>query len=891
MTNVLYRGLILLGALILSFAQSGCVYRSEDLPKADLDNRVGQKGERVTVRFTVQVPEFETADAPYRTHTHLRASGGNIIEEPLLTNVPVTLLIFRAGSTENSAETYVYSAEAYNPVDNGDGTFTFDADLIPTSESRVIHVVVGYDFSWLDEHSILNADAGEIMNYLHTADYCMWGKLTVPFISDNDPGTQSIKLLRNVASISVVDATTDRHLGSAEFQVVNVPNGGMLAHFNPATATFPDPNATGLASDPNWRITEWSGARLTKPLETEFTPISRPIYVHERKNGGTSPVYVILKAPYNGTFYFYKIDLIRPAVDEHSVAGRYDLKRNYRYVINVTQLARAGASSVSEALAGLPVNSSVIDYNLEIFPVIYSADGTRRFSVNRTTYDVGPEASVIETNYSYSINGINKNTEVSVKVIEDDPAHPLIANPGSLTGNALGTLSIRTNTRQPGEPERKARIIISTTTAGKSVMTRSILINQLRFYTLSPASIDGENPKYYTGGPLAGQEMVLRFTVPDTYPAHLYPFEVSIATQTLTPVASMPVRIPSGGSLSYIHTVTGPGIQTIKFRANKSYGREAVIITAPNFTGAIAGYNMGVMKGTLKYLLNGTQYPLPDDETATHLEASDGELITTSGGVYTWYLPLTYLSEDAYRSRVSEISARVIAEVNSSEYYYRIYSLSQPLTPFREAYAANPLNPANVNILLNHTADLISGTIEAYNTPGVLSEIPMSALMTLTLNPGTSQEKTLQNVRIREQNRYEIEFPIDGTVTKATKVSVQIAKVGLTQNAGSITEVYSLQDPNTTVGTLLADPTLKLKRSKLTVAGEARIWGSLWSLGDIYAIVPGYPDAKATRPANGQYQVDLPPDIGENTIFQFRWAATRISRSLADLRENASLRF
>ena len=827
--------LSLLALLVLS----GCAFRSDDL--IPLEDPATYRGEKTRLTFNVEMPE-----RPYAAT--LRSSTGNITDETTLSaseHPDLWVLVFRAGAGSESAFTFLYAVKATYQADldpdDGDEYYTYTGDFIPTDQPRTFHVIGGYDFTGFDFTKYLDADEGELLAELKGAGSYLWSRKGLNNIPDNinvHVGDLKINLMRSLASVEVKDGSpSGNKLGAeAAFTVINVPDIGMVAPFNPETGRFPNlNNLDTYKDDPNWVITEAPGANLVQP--NDLHPISAPIFINERSNStSTSPVYVILRAlngeENTGTYYYYKIDLIYGATEAET--KRYDIKRNYKYVININRLNAKGAATFGQALAGPPINSSIIDYNLEIFPEIYDETGDNYFAVEQTAYNVGPYATQLNTGYTFKLGADVANDKVTVNVVESSEQHLI----QSYTQDTqTGKLYLNLNALPEGGKERTARIIL-TANAGNVTMTRSILLTQFKYYRFQTVSINDYSP-YVPETPIAaGDELRVGFTIPEDFPDYRYPLEVAIRTISLTPRGiSLPLRTYPDGGYAYIYTISKSMADAnptrryeVPFSANEPDTREAIRLSAQNFADAYTGYNMGVIEGKVQYRLNGTLYDLPADKNVTGFDVSTGwRLNMPSEGRYRILIPLTVLSSDdnsRYAHMETVFSALVPEEVTAGNFVNHIYEYKGNVDPYRASYQADNFNPADVDIVLEHKYDLLSGLIEARNYATqnygqlILANTATGAdngTFELTVN-GETISGTLVD------NRYTVRIPVDLADNTPVTVMAQNnhAVYVSSDNIGLIQERYEY---TTTIGALKANPKLRMTRSQLHIIGNAtRKW-------------------------------------------------------------------
>lgn len=219
----------------------------------------------------------------------------------------------------------------------------------------------------------------------------MWGQ-TNGYISINNPVVTEpvdITLLRSVAKVDIgVDIYGDPAIGFGKrfklnhIYVYNAKDKGNIV---------PDLSDTGLASNkvtkPNVPATAQSIASFqeyTMPADTN--KFYNEIYLPESGKGDAKHTFLIIGGTYNGgSETFYRIDFVNNN-DEN-----LDLLRNYRFLVNITNVARAGFASKEEAAQA---KTSHIEYSLSVFnedinSIVY--DGQYGLGVSASTVNLGWE--------------------------------------------------------------------------------------------------------------------------------------------------------------------------------------------------------------------------------------------------------------------------------------------------------------------------------------------------------------------------------------------------------------------------------------------------------------------------------------------------------------------
>lgn len=209
----------------------------------------------------------------------------------------------------------------------------------------------------------------------------------------------SIKLIRNFTKISVISEEAESKFKLIGYTVVNRPSTGTVAPYiakDHLFATFLNPDDTLLSYD---EITSQgyygvnpAGIGYTHTTEAEVQSslneserrlsagaADTPYYIYERSQSdmaaageGTLVTYIIVKGEYNGTVCYYKIDI---GQDKNGKFQYYDLLRNFRYQLKITEVGGMGSSTLREAMNGAPHNNlSTSVVTRDLFSIGYDGE-------------------------------------------------------------------------------------------------------------------------------------------------------------------------------------------------------------------------------------------------------------------------------------------------------------------------------------------------------------------------------------------------------------------------------------------------------------------------------------------------------------------------------------
>lgn len=236
-----------------------------------------------------------------------------------------------------------------------------------------------------------------------------------------------IRLIRNFVKISVVSAEDENVFRLLGYTVANRPGKGTVAPYNHASHTFAGfirPDNTLLdyeeiqaqgyhgvnPSGAEMYMTHTVEAEVNKALAESESALASgmgdtPCYFYERSQSSmTSAVrdpmttYVIVSGLYKGEKYYYKIDI---GQDRNGKFGFYDLLRNFRYTIEISEVGGSGAPSVMDAMNGPAHNNlSASTVTRDLFSIGY---GGEKIEVSSTGIILTEHTDVYSLRFRYTV--------------------------------------------------------------------------------------------------------------------------------------------------------------------------------------------------------------------------------------------------------------------------------------------------------------------------------------------------------------------------------------------------------------------------------------------------------------------------------------------------------
>ena len=410
----IFRKNFLLAALLALVWLTGCVQEEfESIPP--------QTGSGV--RFTLTVPDVEMPSVSSRT---MAGTGVAKKEDEIKT---VDILVFDASKTPAVYLEWVSGTGVTQDLANNNSTVNFSAVLSPTTASTCIVVVANRELGAIaSEFRKGETTKDKVMeNLLHshtgkwTADGSsadgytrlpMYGEKEVAKITPSMNSITGINMKRMLARIDIRNSASNFTV--EEVYLANYNTIGYIAPAWDADGKLKDP----APDDPNLPA---DGGKKTEEGDAILysvngnTPYNGEIYTFEApaaedaggvgQDGASSrkdAVCLIVKGKIgDGKSTFYRVDFTKTGEIGEEVEY-LSLKRNYKYIITVTEASGIGYESFREALASYTVMS-----NLKFRLILYDRDKVKDVVYNGQ-YMLGVGESEISVtqhqNNGYAIN-------------------------------------------------------------------------------------------------------------------------------------------------------------------------------------------------------------------------------------------------------------------------------------------------------------------------------------------------------------------------------------------------------------------------------------------------------------------------------------------------------
>lgn len=386
--------------MALAIASCADTDLQEPLNPADPDITVTD--DAVIVTASLDLPEMAEAET--------RAMG----DEAALANLHLYLVEFvDNGNTLLNTLSTVYEAQQER-VD-GDQVL-FKLTLNKTDRPRILHLIA------LPKSETLTVPfgiEGSVIPALKTSDNteAYWRRLSFPNgycteVSGGqfqpDPELKQkltrVPLVRNFACVSVTNRAAGFVLEG--FEVINNPQQGTIAPWNPNAMEFPEfLDDYGQPKTYQSLSANYSGLSPAKtPLGNQIAGAgpavnsTAPKYIYERPFTSIYHTYLIIKGRRGGKSYFYKLDIGKN--DSMGIFRYYALLRNFKYNIVLNSVGADGYDTIEEAAQGTVYNN--FSFDIELNSMLNMSDGKEIVFVNFTTAVLtSPTEQTLEFKYRY----------------------------------------------------------------------------------------------------------------------------------------------------------------------------------------------------------------------------------------------------------------------------------------------------------------------------------------------------------------------------------------------------------------------------------------------------------------------------------------------------------
>ena len=467
---------------------------------------------------------------------------------------------------ENGYYIDVHKATLLDPAADHDShkyERAFKVTLRKTEKERIIHFIANCPVDQIhyghesDIISSLYVSKGSQMETAYWYRTEVWyiktvenSNVLVPEVADK---FKCVPLLRNYASITVLDGVDDKVFNMESYAVYNTIDRGTVAPYNIEAHGFQSFIGEGNALLPYATLRDTykyyghalpSATLKTTLSDSDFLAPGQPTYMYERKvsvragaehQWSESPPHIIIKGRYNNAAAnsYYKVDLLRY---DNNKSYYYNILRNFKYTFTIKEVAGPGYPTLAEAMSNPAGNNLAGATDTQGFTNV--SDGLGRIFVSYTDTTLTSNAP-IKLRYKYipSIQNYNvtANDRVLVEGILDGTGSVIkgrVDGYTDLTGEMSGWREVTLNVQNPGAITHVQEIYLN-------VQDNSNLHKTIRYRLQRPLNLLVNCwPQYIAKA--AGKLMDVAIRIPTDLTPDLFPLDFAIEVQdhTLSPDAS-----------------------------------------------------------------------------------------------------------------------------------------------------------------------------------------------------------------------------------------------------------------------------------------------------------------------------------------------------------------
>ena len=164
--------------------------------------------------------------------------------------------------------------------------------------------------------------------------------------------SSQLELIRTVAKLEVVNETSDLDF----IGIVSIMNASQRGLLHNLTGTMIDKTQNMVEYKSDDLYTNTIADAVTGSGGQQSTSTD-PVYLYEASS--SNDMYLIIKGEYNNNTYYYKLAIV------DNDKKPMNIKRNHRYIFNITEVKGPGYYSVADAKEALASNTN-LDYTITV---------------------------------------------------------------------------------------------------------------------------------------------------------------------------------------------------------------------------------------------------------------------------------------------------------------------------------------------------------------------------------------------------------------------------------------------------------------------------------------------------------------------------------------------
>lgn len=463
----------------------------------------------------------------------------------------------------------------------------FNVTLNTSAEPVIVHLIANYDLS----AGLSFGSEGQLIGTIETSDNSdiYWQRVDGVTIQapvgtkeiEAPTNLQQVPLVRNYAQFDLKFASSIDNFELTRFALVNMPDRGSIAPRISGNdfANYYDGSGISATCKKYQDIIAqryYGNEPYTSVLntyDTENTAAFKWINASDANNNAPTqfvyeynhdfdskhPLSLLVAGKY-GTDTdetYYKLDITYQ--DDAHVSHYYNILRNFKYTMNITEVKAAGYRTPEEALAHVASNNISGATEIEDYNSI--SDGTYRLYVDKSTIYI---VNTNQVTFKYRLIKMSDNTSANNRVsiswdatdVGDDgtavPTHAFKTAPTSTTTDDSD--GWRTVTITPNDPSRLTLDLTGKIyVAEESGLMRTVTVILRQPYRML-VEVTPENVTQTYNYPVTVSTFI-----PNDLPQSIFPLEFHYGTDgnSIYPQANtdMPVKISGQGTYGFVKTI------------------------------------------------------------------------------------------------------------------------------------------------------------------------------------------------------------------------------------------------------------------------------------------------------------------------------------------------
>lgn len=481
-----------------------------------------------------------------------------------------------------------------------ESALTGTCTAVVPENTRTIHFLANQNLTDFQEDHFRNKSEAEVVALLEGSSGRMiyWARFACQADDDrsikeqmadeniNLAGANQIRMIRNHAQVSVTNPEENGYLVVTGLAAYNTNAFGTVAPYHPEKGF-------------NFTLEEWkNGNFVTLPANdaklSDVTDVTTNTaqYIFESENGIDDPVSIIIRGHAPGETenddLYYRVML----VDEQG--DQLPIRRNHRYLLNITGALSYGQATFEEALTAAATNNVWISISDEVNEV---EDQNYKLKVEQTDYVLDAQDNTQYHTLTYTVTRKDGQKvdatadQPTVTWIDNDVAAQAFEHTFKVDANGVGTGKITVNLRSAGSSEK----LEGTLLVKKGRLQRKIKIVTVKRQSFTPSWVGTALYGGLDAVNSARPHVTVMFTVPETCPAELFPMKVYVSVNELDIRAASGMALDvvragdkewySSGDIGqepdykYVWTVEEPGVQRVYF--------ESILSQTDGYTGTL----------------------------------------------------------------------------------------------------------------------------------------------------------------------------------------------------------------------------------------------------------------------------------------------------------------